>query len=258
MGEDRNPSIGDGRPPALRLVDVHVRPDGCDHEVLVAIDLTVDRGDIVAVLGSSGSGKSTLLRSIVGLSAISQGSMHLHGRDLAGVPTHRRGIGLMFQDHALFPHLDVEGNVGFGPAMTRVDRSARRARVAELLDLVGLRGFERRSVASLSGGERQRVALARALAPEPRLLLLDEPMGSLDRALREDLVVELGSILRTTGTTTLVVTHDHTEATTIADRLVILDDGRIVQHGAVSEVLAHPVDAHVARLLGRAQPDGGG
>ena len=258
MTTERDRSIDEVRPPALRLADVHVRPDGADREVLGGIDLEVDAGDVVAVLGSSGSGKSTMLRAIVGLVPVSKGSVHLHGQDLDGVPTHRRGVGLMFQDHALFPHLDVAGNVGFGPRMAGVDRSVRRTRVAELLELVGLGGFERRSVASLSGGERQRVALARTLAPEPRLVLLDEPMGSLDRALREDLVMELGAILRSTGTTTLVVTHDHAEATTIADRLVILDHGRIVQQGAVAEVLARPNDDHVARLLGSVHPDGGG
>ncbi len=151
---------------------------------LVDVDLEVAPAEVVAVLGPSGSGKSTLLRAVAGLQPLDAGSMRIDGRDLHGVPVHRRGVGLMFQDHALFPHRDVAGNVGFGLRMQGWSRSAIAARVAELLDVVDLPGSGSRPVAELSGGEQQRVALARALAPSPAVLLLDEPLGALDRALR--------------------------------------------------------------------------
>ena len=157
-----------------------------DRDALHDIDLEVPAGQLLCVLGPSGGGKSSLLRAIAGLEEPRAGSIHLDGRDLAGVPAHQRGIGLMFQDYALFPHRDVGHNVAFGLRMRGDDAVATEERVRELLDLVGLPGTERRSVGQLSGGEQQRVALARALAPRPQLLMLDEPMGSLDRALRDD------------------------------------------------------------------------
>ncbi|MFF0482464.1 ABC transporter ATP-binding protein [Streptomyces sp. NPDC004435] len=218
--------------------------------VLDAVDLEVAEHEIVCVLGPSGSGKSTLLRAVAGLQALDEGRVLLAGADQAGVPVHRRGVGLMFQDHQLFPQRDVAGNVAFGPRMHGVAKDERAARVAELLELVGLPGAGGRSVAALSGGEQQRVALARALAPRPRLLMLDEPLGQLDRGLRERLVVELRSLFGRLGTTVLAVTHDQGEAFALADRVVVMRDGRIAQSGPPVEVWQRPASEFVARFLG--------
>jgi len=217
---------------------------------LQPIALTIARGAIVAVLGPSGSGKSSLLRVIAGLEPPTGGRIVLDGRDITSLPTHERGVGLMFQDFALFPHRDVAGNVGFGLRMRGDDASAVTRRVAEMLGLVGLPGAEGRSVGALSGGEQQRVALARALAPEPRLLMLDEPMGSLDRALRERLPTELRTIALRLGVTMLYVTHDQEEAFGVADRVVILRDGRIVADDAPEALWSRPPSAFVASFLG--------
>ncbi|WP_149178935.1 ABC transporter ATP-binding protein [Streptomyces sp. TRM49041] len=217
---------------------------------LDAVDLTVADHEIVCVLGPSGSGKSTLLRVVAGLQRADAGRVLLGGADQAGVPVHRRGVGLMFQDHQLFPQRDVAGNVAFGLRMRGVSRAERAARVTELLDLVGLPGAERRSVAALSGGEQQRVALARALAPSPRLLMLDEPLGQLDRGLRERLVTELRGLFGRLGTTVLAVTHDQGEAFALADRVVVMNEGRIAQVGTPLEVWRRPASEFVARFLG--------
>ncbi|MET8033436.1 ABC transporter ATP-binding protein [Streptomyces sp. NPDC005345] len=218
--------------------------------VLDAVDLDVAEHEIVCVLGPSGSGKSTLLRTVAGLQPLDAGRVTLDGRDQAAVPAHRRGVGLMFQDHQLFPQRDVGGNVAFGLRMHRAPKTEQAERVAELLDLVGLPGARNRAVASLSGGEQQRVALARALAPRPRLLMLDEPLGQLDRSLRERLVVELRGLFGELGTTVLAVTHDQGEAFALADRVVVMRDGRIAQSGTPLEVWQRPADAFVARFLG--------
>ncbi|MCE4944919.1 ABC transporter ATP-binding protein [Streptomyces albulus] len=220
------------------------------HPALDGVDLFVAAHEIVCVLGPSGSGKSTLLRVVAGLQHADAGAVLLEGRDQVGVPTHRRGVGLMFQDHQLFPQRDVAGNVAFGVRMRGSSRAEQQRTVAELLDLVGLPGAERRAVASLSGGEQQRVALARALAPSPRLLMLDEPLGQLDRGLRERLVVELRRLFRELGTTVLAVTHDQGEAFALADRVVVMRDGRIAQSGTPLEVWQRPASAFVARFLG--------
>ncbi|WEB40173.1 ABC transporter ATP-binding protein [Streptomyces yunnanensis] len=217
---------------------------------LDAVDLGVAAHEIVCVLGPSGSGKSTLLRVVAGLQHADEGTVLLEGRDQAAIPTHRRGVGLMFQDHQLFPQRDVAGNVAFGLRMRRTPRADQERTVTELLDLVGLPGAQRRAVASLSGGEQQRVALARALAPSPRLLMLDEPLGQLDRGLRERLVVELRRLFRELGTTVLAVTHDQGEAFALADRVVVMRDGRIAQSGTPLEVWQRPATAFVARFLG--------
>ena len=214
------------------------------------IDLAVRPGEVVGLLGPSGCGKSTLLRAVAGLEVPDEGTVGWDGEDLARVPPHRRGFGLMFQDYALFPHLDVAANVGFGLRMQGWDPAAAAARVAEVLDLVGMGGAGTRSVGDLSGGEQQRVALARALAPRPRLLLLDEPLGALDRALRERLLVELAALLDELGTTALHVTHDQEEAFTIGDRVAVMDAGRIVQVGTPAEVWRAPASTFVARFLG--------
>ncbi|MGW2793898.1 ABC transporter ATP-binding protein [Streptomyces sp. NPDC001251] len=217
---------------------------------LDAVDLEVADHETVCVLGPSGSGKSTLLRVVAGLQPLAAGRVLLGGADQAGVPVHKRGLGLMFQDHQLFPQRDVAGNVAFGLRMRGASRAEQVARVRELLDLVGLPGAERRAVAALSGGEQQRVALARALAPSPRLLMLDEPLGQLDRTLRERLVVELRSLFAQLGTTVLAVTHDQGEAFALADRVVVMRDGRIAQTGTPLEVWQCPASEFVARFLG--------
>ncbi|WP_327234262.1 ABC transporter ATP-binding protein [Streptomyces sp. NBC_01317] len=217
---------------------------------LDAVDLEIAEHEIVCVLGPSGSGKSTLLRVVAGLQEVDGGRVSLDGADQAGVPVHRRGVGLMFQDHQLFPQRDVGGNVAFGLRMRGVSRDEQARRVEELLDLVGLPGARGRAVSLLSGGEQQRVALARALAPSPRLLMLDEPLGQLDRSLRERLVVELRSLFGRLGTTVLAVTHDQGEAFALADRVVVMRDGRIAQTGTPLEVWQRPASAFVARFLG--------
>ncbi|MFG2656181.1 ABC transporter ATP-binding protein [Streptomyces sp. NPDC048425] len=237
----------------LTLDDTTVRFGGTSrtaHAALDRVDLEVAEHEIVCVLGPSGSGKSTLLRVVAGLQGLDGGRVFLDGRDQSGVPAHRRGVGLMFQDHQLFPQRDVGGNVAFGLRMHGASRSEQQARVRELLGLVGLPGAEGRAVASLSGGEQQRVALARALAPRPRLLMLDEPLGQLDRSLRERLVVELRELFGELGTTVLAVTHDQGEAFALADRVVVMRDGRIAQSGTPLEVWQHPADEFVARFLG--------
>ncbi len=214
------------------------------------VSLEVAAGETLAVVGPSGSGKSTLLRAIAGLEPLVAGEIRAGGRSLAGVPVPERDLGLMFQDHALFPHLDVAANVAFGLRMKRWPADRQRARVVALLELVGLAGFERRAVHELSGGEAQRVALARALAPEPALLMLDEPFGSLDRVLREQLTEEVRRLLRELGQTALHVTHDQAEAFALADRVAVLAAGRLVQVGEPAELWHRPATRFVAEFLG--------
>jgi len=218
--------------------------------VLRDVSLSVAEGETVVILGPSGGGKSTLLRIIAGLETPDAGTVVFDGHDLAGVPVHQRGFGLMFQELALFPHLDVFDNVAFGLRMAGLSRAEIEARVDEALALVGLAGFARRDVHRLSGGERQRVALARSLAPRPRLLMLDEPLGALDRALRDRLVGELRAILKGVGVTSLYVTHDQAEAFVLADRIILLHPGRVEQEGTPEAVYRQPATPFVARFLG--------
>jgi len=212
---------------ALAVTGVSVAFSG--RSVLDRLDLVVGPDEVVALLGPSGSGKSTLLQVIAGLLRPDAGQVSWDGRDLAAVAAHQRGFGLVFQDALLFPHLDVAGNVGYGLKIAGQDRPRVARRVCELLDLVELAGYGRRAVATLSGGEAQRVALARALAPAPRLLLLDEPFGALDRDLRDRLAVDVRALLHQLGTPAVHVTHDLAEADLVGDRVVRLSD------------LSHPV-----------------
>ena len=235
----------------LQLDDVTVRYG----ETVAVDDVSLDlaTGEVLAVLGPSGCGKSTLLRAVAGLEPLSSGSIAWDGADLSGTPTHKRGFALMFQDGQLFAHLSVARNVAYALRLRRVPSARVSARVGELLDLVGLSGYGDRLPGTLSGGERQRVALARALAVEPRLILLDEPLSALDATLRERLAGDLREILRTAGTTALLVTHDHEEAFALADRLAVMRDGRVVQSGAIDEVWRDPVDDETALFLGYAR-----
>ncbi len=214
------------------------------------VSFTVAPGETVALLGPSGCGKSTLLRVVAGLERPETGTVHWANEDLTSAPPERRDFGLMFQDHALFAHRSVAENVAFGLKM-RGQRAAESAkRVSEMLDLVDLAGFDDRSVEALSGGEAQRVALARALAPSPRLLMLDEPLGSLDRALRDRLATDLRSVLAQLGQSAIHVTHDQDEAFTVADRVAVMQAGQIVRIGTPFEIWNDPQTAFLATFLG--------
>lgn len=220
-----------------------------DRQAVQDFDLMVASGQVVAILGPSGCGKSTLLRAITGLEPLTAGSVVLAGSDLSGVPTHKRGIGMMFQEHALFAHLDVAGNVGFGLRMQGWSAAEAHARVGEMLDLVGLADRSRAGIDELSGGERQRVALARTLAPSPRVVLLDEPLGALDQSLRREMLGLLERAFAATGATALYVTHDQAEAFALADRVGVMRAGRLVQVGTAQELREAPVDQWVAGFL---------
>jgi thiamine transport system ATP-binding protein len=234
----------------LRVENVSVRFDG--KAALDDTSLEVASRETMTVLGPSGSGKTTLLRVVAGLQLPDRGRVVVDGQDLAGIPPHRRSIGLVFQDHALFPHRDVAENVGFGLRMRGDPPGAIATRTAELLELVGLSGFDHRSVGTLSGGEQQRVALARALAPEPQLLLLDEPLGSLDRRLRDRLMDDLARLFDELALTAVYVTHDQTEAFTLGDRVAVIRAGQVVQVATPDALWARPLDEDVARFLGLA------
>jgi thiamine transport system ATP-binding protein len=234
----------------LALDRIGVVIDG--RPILDDVSLDVAAGERLALLGPSGSGKSTALRVAAGLQRPTVGWVLLDGVDVTGLPPHRRGIGLVFQDAALFPHRDVAGNVGFGPRVAHVPREERDARVAEALELVGLAGTERRDVTTLSGGEAQRVALARALAPRPGVLLLDEPLGALDGPLRQRLQDDLRELFERLSLTVVHVTHDVGEAFALGDRVAVLREGRIAQVATPEELWASPADDWVARFLGMA------
>ncbi|MFN8464774.1 MAG: ABC transporter ATP-binding protein [Caldilineaceae bacterium] len=218
--------------------------------VLDDVTIHVDDGEIACLLGPSGCGKTTLLRIIAGLEAPDSGRVLFDGEDVVDLPVYQRRFGFMFQDYALFPHMSVAANVAFGLRMGGWDKLRQQARVDEMLGIVDLGGYQRRTIDELSGGEQQRVALARTLAPSPRLLLLDEPLANLDRLLREELVDELRTIIRRMGVTTIFVTHDQSEAFALADHVVVMRAGRIAQDGAPQEVYGRPANAFVAGFLG--------
>jgi len=216
--------------------------------ILADLSLEVSAGETLALLGPSGSGKSTLLRVIAGLQQPAPGRVLLDGTDVTAVPAHRRGVGLVFQDAVLFPHRDVGRNVAFG--LAGADRGVAGRRVDAMLELVGLTGFARRAVGTLSGGEAQRVALARALAPAPRVLLLDEPLASLDGPLRDRLQDDLRNLFARLGLTVLHVTHDVAEAFALGRRVAVMREGRVAQVDTPEELWRHPADAWVAGFLG--------
>lgn len=214
------------------------------------VTFKVANDETVCLLGASGSGKSTLLRLIAGLEEPESGQIRWRGQDISKTPAHKRGFSLMFQDYALFPHRTVAENIAFGLRMQDYPKEEIYQRVASALETIEMTGFADRKVTELSGGEQQRVALARALAPEPRLLMLDEPLGALDRSLREQLSHELRRILHETGIPAIYVTHDQEEAFAIADRLLLLHDGRILQSGRPQDFFDHPQNAWVADFFG--------
>ena len=219
--------------------------------VVDGVDLAVRPGEFVTLLGPSGCGKTTILRMVAGLVAPSAGRIRVDGADITAAPVHRRNMGLVFQNYALFPHMTVAGNVAFGLEMRGVARDAATARVREALDLVRLGEYRDRRPRQLSGGQQQRVALARALVVRPAVLLLDEPLSNLDAKLREDLRDEIRAIQERLGTTTVFVTHDQAEALTMSDRVVVLNAGRIEQVGTPVEIYDAPATPFVATFIGR-------
>ncbi len=221
-----------------------------NQKLLDGISFNVENHETVCLLGPSGGGKSTLLRIISGLEIAESGQILWQGKDISGQPTYARNFGLMFQDYALFPHMTVFENVAFGLRMQKQTECTIESYVAEVLELVNMDNFINRRVTELSGGEQQRVALARALAPKPHLLMLDEPLAALDRTLREKLAEELRGLLRKMKIPVIYVTHDQQEAFSIADRILVLNQGRIVQSGRPSEVYSHPASSWLATFFG--------
>jgi ABC-type Fe3+/spermidine/putrescine transport system ATPase subunit len=221
-----------------------------DNEVLKGIDLNVDQGQFVALLGASGCGKTTLLRTISGFTQAKAGSIDVQGRDVLAEPPERRDMAMVFQSYALWSHMNVMQNIGYGLKLRRVPREQIKARVLALLDMLDLQGFENRPVAELSGGQRQRVALGRALAVEPKILLLDEPLSNLDARIRLQMRHEIRSIQKRLNLTAILVTHDREEAMVMADRVVVLDQGRVAQVGTPEEVFQRPASPYVASFMG--------
>ena len=216
------------------------------------LDLVLPEGELLAVLGPSGCGKTTTLRIVAGFEAPDSGTVHIAGRDVTRLPPNKRALGMVFQNYSLFPHMTVAENVGFGLRMRGHGGAARAARVRAMLDMVRLGTMGTRGVHELSGGQQQRIALARALAPGPRILLLDEPLGALDKNLREGMQFELRQIQRELGITSILVTHDQEEALTMSDRVAVMQNGQVVQAGPPTEVYGTPRNRFVAKFLGTA------
>jgi putrescine transport system ATP-binding protein len=236
--------------PYLAIDRVVKRFPGAAQAAVAGVSLAVAKGEFFALLGPSGCGKTTLLRMLAGFETPDEGRILIDGADMAGVPPYDRPVNMMFQSYALFPHMSVAENVGFGLRQEKLPRADIDRRVAAMLDLVKLARHAGRSPAQLSGGERQRVALARALVKEPKLLLLDEPLAALDRKLREETRFELVSIQQRVGITFLVVTHDQEEALSMAQRVAVMNEGRIAQLGEPREVYEHPQSRFVAEFIG--------
>jgi len=234
--------------PAVTLAGVTKRFG--DFAAVDDITLEVRDGEFFSLLGPSGSGKTTTLRMIAGFERPTAGQVLLHGQDVSGLAPYERDVNTVFQDYALFPHMNVGGNVGYGLMVKRVGRSERKERVAEALRMVRLEGYEKRKPSELSGGQRQRVALARALVNRPKVLLLDEPLGALDLKLREEMQIELKSIQRDVGITFIFVTHDQDEALTMSDRIAVFNQGRIEQLGSPAEVYEAPATEFIAGFVG--------
>jgi len=234
--------------PFLEAEGVRVRYGGLD--VLHGLDLGVERGTLTALLGASGSGKTTLLRAIAGFTAVSAGRVRLDGRDITALPPERRDMAMVFQSYALWPHMTVAQNIGYGLRLRRVKRAEEAAKVEAMLALLDLPGLGTRNVTQLSGGQRQRVALGRALAIDPAVLLLDEPLSNLDARIRVELRQEIRALQRRIGITAVHVTHDREEAMVMADRIVVLRDGRVAQEGTPLEVYHRPESPFVARFMG--------
>ncbi|HEV8557203.1 MAG TPA: ABC transporter ATP-binding protein [Actinophytocola sp.] len=228
----------------------HVRRAFGDHVALRDMDLTIKGGEFVALLGPSGCGKSTALNCLAGLLPLTGGAIFLDGKRIDQLPPERRGFGMVFQNYALFPHMSVRRNIGFGLSMRKVPRTERIRRVAEALRLVQLEAHAHKFPAQLSGGQQQRVAIARAIVLEPRLVLMDEPLSNLDAALRLEMRTEIRRLHQTLGLTTVYVTHDQEEALALADRLVVLREGEVQQVGSPEEVYAHPANRYVAGFMG--------
>jgi putative spermidine/putrescine transport system ATP-binding protein len=228
------------------------------HNAVDGLTLGVEKGEFVALLGPSGCGKTTTLQMIAGFVEPTSGAIRLGGRDLLAIKPAKRGLGIVFQSYALFPHMTVAENVGFGLEMQGVAAAERRTRVAETLELVGLGAFAARFPRQMSGGQQQRVALARALVIRPQVLLLDEPLSNLDAKLREGMQIELRQIQRTVGTTTILVTHDQAEAMALSDRIVVMNHGRAEQVAPPHEAYERPATPFVANFLGKTNLVNGG
>ena len=221
-----------------------------DVDAVAGIDLEIQNGEFFSLLGPSGSGKTTTLRMIAGFELPTEGTVLLEGRDVSGLPPYERDVNTVFQDYALFPHMTVGDNVAYGLMVKRVKRSERRERAADALRMVRLEGYDKRKPWQLSGGQRQRVALARALVNQPKVLLLDEPLGALDLKLREEMQIELKGIQRNVGITFIFVTHDQDEALTMSDRIAVFNNGRIEQVGTPADVYEHPASRFIAGFVG--------
>jgi ABC-type Fe3+/spermidine/putrescine transport system ATPase subunit len=234
--------------PILKVTDISNKYGGTP--LLQDVNFSLNAGEILCLLGPSGSGKTTLLRLIAGLEEEYSGQVVFKGKNIRATPAHKRGFGLMFQEYALFPHKNIEENIRFGLEMQNIPTRQQRHQVEAMLELVGLSGFGKRRINELSGGERQRVALARSLAPKPQLLLLDEPLGSLDRTLRERLTVEIRAILKELGVTAIFVTHDQNEAFGVADKIAILKNGILQQFAPPEQLYRFPSNIEVAHFLG--------
>ena len=240
-----------GAPPTPGFVQIQgVAKHFGDTVAVQHVDLAIARRELFALLGSSGCGKSTLLRMLAGFESVSAGRILLDGEDITDVPPYRRPVNMMFQSYALFPHMTVEANVAFGLRQEGVARAETGDRVAEALKLVQMQAYGKRRPAQLSGGQQQRVALARSLVKQPKLLLLDEPMSALDKQIRQKTQIELTRIVEQVGVTCIMVTHDQEEAMTMADRLAVMSEGRIVQCGTPHEVYEYPNSRFVASFIG--------